>query len=381
MSEAEDTTWANVVYINSNLGRGGGEEVCRQWAAYLRRGGAGVGIINLGPNADVRPSFEALGCQVVQVDMHRDIDAVRSLRRLRRAVQAMRPNIVHTIGNPADLYGSVVARSLRIPAVLACGQNTLESWTTRARSAVAGRLVHRYVAASEACARSLRDDAHVPAHKIRVIHNGLDFGSLHEIRCTEPGQLRSELGLHASVPIVGTIGSLKDQKNYPRWLRIAAGVAMKVPDSHFVIIGGGPLEQELREVAAEYDLNGKIHLLGARADAQQLLRDFSVFLLASDREGFGLVLAEAQFLGIPVVATASGGVAEVVRDGVTGQVFPPSEEDAIASACVAVLLQPESVRAMVAAGPAWVESAFDGTRMSQQVCAEYRRVLDEAADG
>lgn len=375
MSDALALSGGSVLFINGNLGRGGGEEVCRQIAEQLRADGVPVDIVNLGPDRDAWTSFEQLGCRVDQIDLWRDLDAATSLRRLVRLIRERDPVIVHTIGNLANLYGSIAGRLAGTRAIVASEHNTLESWTTRGRAMLAGTLASSYIAVSTACAESLSHSAHVPRRKIRLIQNGIDLPRLIEIDRLPRGGLREELGIPVSAPIVGTVGSLKPQKNYPRWLRVAAMVAAAVPSAHFVVIGGGPLERALQAEAASSGLHGRLHFMGARSDGPQLLREFDLFLLTSDREGFGLALCEAQLFGVPVVATDTGGVREVVRDGVTGRLFDPSDEGALAAACAEILLQPAVASSMAAEGRVWIRSSFDGARMANEVRAEYSAAL------
>src|SRR5690606_21212677 len=84
-------------------------------------------------------------------------------------------------------------------------------------------------------------------------------------------------------------------------------------------------------------LRGVIHLLGVRSDVQELLPAFDVFALASNEEGLGLALIEAMAAGVPCVATAVGGIVEVVRDGVSGLLVPPADPTRLAAAIVQLL--------------------------------------------
>jgi glycosyltransferase involved in cell wall biosynthesis len=123
-----------------------------------------------------------------------------------------------------------------------------------------------------------------------------------------------------------------------------------------------------------------VHLLGFRADALGLLAQFTVFALSSHLEGLCTSLLDAQSLGVPVVATAVGGVPDVVTDGRTGRLVPPGDPEALAEALLEALERPEERRR-------WAEAAlvsvreFDVARMVERTLAEYEAVLRERHGG
>jgi glycosyltransferase involved in cell wall biosynthesis len=132
-------------------------------------------------------------------------------------------------------------------------------------------------------------------------------------------------------------------------LAAALEVVERLPDVRFVAVGQGPLEAEIRARHARLGLGDRMLLLGLRPDAVRVMGACDVFVLASHCEGLGVAVMEALALGLPVVATAVGGVPEVVEHGREGLLVPPGRPDEIAAALLAVLTDHELRRTMAAA--------------------------------
>src|SRR5262249_21475907 len=131
--------------------------------------------------------------------------------------------------------------------------------------------------------------------------------------------LRASIGVSPEATVVGTLASLTAEKNHALLLEAAVRVVARVPDSHFVWIGEGGPRGRLEGLRRSLWLDGRVHMIGFRHDAPALLRQFTLFTLPSIHEGLGTAVLEAQLAGIPVVATAVGGIPEIVEDGRTGR--------------------------------------------------------------
>lgn len=161
-----------------------------------------------------------------------------------------------------------------------------------------------------------------------------------EIR-TSAAEMRMSLGL-TDEPLVLTIGRLAPQKDYPTLLTVAALVRESNPDVVFAVVGDGPLRDNLQARIDAEDL--PVRLLGHRNDVAELLGAADVFLLTSHWEARALVIQEALQVGVPVVATAVGGVPELVEDSAV--LAFPGDADGLADGVRAVLAEPETANAM-----------------------------------
>jgi L-malate glycosyltransferase len=151
-------------------------------------------------------------------------------------------------------------------------------------------------------------------------------------------------------------------------------VLADVPDARFVIAGEGELRPSLERQIKEHHLEKHVLLTGFRPDVLSLHKAFDIFVMSSITEGLGTSLLDAMAAGKPVVATAVGGIPEVVVDGETGFLVPPRDHDAMAGAIVRLLTDEPLRRRMGEAGRARVRARFSAERMVQDTMKVYQRV-------
>jgi glycosyltransferase involved in cell wall biosynthesis len=157
----------------------------------------------------------------------------------------------------------------------------------------------------------------------------------------------------------------------------AALVVRRVPDARFVIAGEGELRGALEHQIKALGLEKHVILAGFRPDVLSLHKAFDIFVMSSLTEGLGTSLLDAMACGKPVVATTAGGIPEVVRDGETGLLVPPKDDQAMADAIVR-LLKDGSLRArMGAAGMSLANTRFSAERMVAETLAVYADVRAE----
>jgi glycosyltransferase involved in cell wall biosynthesis len=140
--------------------------------------------------------------------------------------------------------------------------------------------------------------------------------------------------------VVGTVANFKVGKGHMHLLDAAATVRLAVPDVRFVVVGQGPLEQEVRRRAGELGLEGTVVFTGYREDATRIMGSFDVLAIPSQYDGLSIALLEAMSLGKPAVITRVGGNPEVVEHGEHGLVVPSAEPGALADGLVALLQDP-----------------------------------------
>jgi len=174
----------------------------------------------------------------------------------------------------------------------------------------------------------------------QVVLQGIEVEHVRAQRA-ERAAVRAELGLDRTALVVGTVANLRAQKAYPDLLEAAVQVVEQLPDVRFVAVGQGPLEMEIRARHARLGLGNRFLLLGHRPDAVRVMAACDVFVLASLYEGLGVAIMEALALGLPVVATAVGGVPEVVEHGREGLLVAPGEPRVLAAALLTLLEDPE----------------------------------------
>jgi sugar transferase (PEP-CTERM/EpsH1 system associated) len=257
-----------------------------------------------------------------------------------RLLRRLRPAVLHSYNLSAVVYGPV-ALLAGVPVRVngAHGRDADDPHgTNRKHNALRRAMVpfyHCCYANSAAMEVWNRDVIGVPARKSRMLGNGIDT---ERFRPREPGDAVPEDWPFAPADIViGTVGRVQAVKDHATLVDAFALLREQVPAGRrdrvrLAIVGDGPLLDALRAKAAEAGLQHAIWLPGARTDVAAILRALSVFAMPSIAEGTPGSALEAMASGLPVAGTRVGGIPEVVEDGVTGTLVPPSDAAAMAAA-------------------------------------------------
>jgi glycosyltransferase involved in cell wall biosynthesis len=184
---------------------------------------------------------------------------------------------------------------------------------------------------------------------------------------------RAEFGLPADAPVVGTVAVLTEQKGVTYLLRAAQQLHRVRPDVRWLVVGGGALEQELREQAASLGLDRVVTFTGWRNDAADLLCTFDVFVMSSLWEAMPVALLEAMSARLPIVATEVGQNRAILQQEVGGLIVPPADHGEIASAVRRLLEQPALAASLAANARRRVEDHYTVAHMVRRYEALYER--------
>jgi glycosyltransferase involved in cell wall biosynthesis len=232
------------------------------------------------------------------------------------------------------------------------------------------RACERVIVASRAIG-SVVGSGGVGADRLRLVYEGVPD------RAPADGgrEALAGLGVPGGVPVVGNVAALTGHKDHATLVEAMALLRERLPEARLVIAGEGELRPALEAQVRELGLDDRVVLAGFRHDLDRLLPVFSAFCLSSRLEGLGTSLLDAMAFGLPVVATAAGGIPEAVEDRVTGRVVPPRDAPALAQALAEVLGDEERRRAYGAAGRRRFLERFTADHM----VGETLRVVAEVA--
>ncbi len=310
----------------------------------------------------------------------------RACRELRAAIRSFRPDVVHTHSSKAGILGRLAARREHVPVVVhsihGFGFGPHQPLPVRAAFLAAERAAARWTTAFVAVSRrNLEDGARLglfPRERARVIRSGVDLGAF---RARAGGdRVRAELGIPPAAPLVVQVACFKPQKAPERFVELAARLAGRVPDAHFLLVGDGALRPALERLRRAAGLEGRLHLPGWRRDVPAVLDAAAVATLTSRFEGLPRALVEALAAGVPVVAMAVDGVAEVVRDGENGFLVAEGDVGALADR-VAAVLGDGALRARLAAAAGEGLAEFERDAMVRRQEELYRELAAAAGLG
>ncbi len=300
--------------------------------------------------------------------------------RLWRLLREKRPAVVHT-RNLAALEMQVPAWFARVPVRIhgEHGRDVSDLDGSSRRYQRVRRIyspfVSHYIALSRDLAGYLTGPVGIAAGRVSQIYNGVDAQ-----RFTPAPQPQTIAGCPFSAPahwLVGTVGRMQAVKDQTLLARAFVRALALRPDLRerlrLVMVGEGPLRAAAQQVLDEAGVASLAWLPGERSDVSDVMRGLSCFALPSLAEGISNTILEAMAAGLPVVATAVGGNAELVDHGRTGEIVPAGDADALANALVRMAADPGRASDMGRAGRADVERRFS----LQAMVASYQRLYDE----
>lgn len=338
-----------VLLLADSLGVGGTERQTVALLDGLRASGrfdVRLGVIDSG--GALEPDAEAASAAVLRFDRRRRFDVTPALRLL-AAVRRERFALIHAVGWMAGMAGVLAARAARIPCLSATmfsdparldRRDRLRRW--------AARLADVGVANSEAALAAYGLRGH---RRAVVIHNGVDI---------DPYGARPA---PAGPPTLVMVANFSRYKDHGTVVEALALLRHAVPDARLLLVGrdGGTLASTTALIASR-GLLDHVRIVTDCLTPPSLLAAGHVGVLSSPSEGFSNALLEYMAAGLPVVATACPGNADLVRDGETGYLVPFGSAAALADRCAALLRDPARAAAMGRAGRAHVATHFSRAR-------------------
>lgn len=319
--------------------------------------------------------FQQAGCEVFPVgQLWHGIDP-RVIASTRRLLLKFRPEIVHGAVFEGVVMAAVAGRLARVPIII--GEETSDPagrrWTGHLYYRLLASLTDQMVAVSPAVAHYLTADLHIAAGKVRTIHNGV-----YEPPPAGPNEVqrvREEFGLCPQSFVVGCVGRLVDSHK-----RISdAIVAMQLirstcPDARLLVIGDGPDRAMLENYATSLGVASTVVFAGFQPRTRPFFEVMDMLLHPAGSEAFGLVLVEAMYAGLPVVATNVGGIPAVVMDGRTGFLVRPRQPEELADRILQLQRDPALRKRMGAAGLEHAREQFSEERYVGEVRAMYEEL-------
>ena len=293
-------------------------------------------------------------------------------RGVGRLLREKRFDLVH-----AHIYASAVAAAIatrRTGPRLVITEHTEAAWQTwwtrRVSRWAHGRASHT-IAVSTPIRRRLIGKDRVPHERISLIPNAVIPAD------DDPPDLSGTLpDGWLEGPLVGVVARLQPEKGVATFLKAAARVSKASPEARFLVVGDGPLREELLGLAGRLGMEDRVRFLGYRTDARALIGLLDVLVVPSLTEGSPLIVLEAMAAGVPVVASAVGGIPDQARHGEEGLLVPPGDPEALAGAMGELLRDPSRARLLGAAGRRRTENEFSHETLVRRIEGIYRAVLE-----
>lgn len=292
--------------------------------------------------------------------------------------RSRRPEVVHAWQDSSSIKAGIAAVIAGVPRIVLASRNVTpmnftyyQDYMRPAYRALASLDCVTFLNNSEAGAADYTQWLGLPRERFTVVRNGVNLGHLKRAEDELIREYRQSIGIPENAQVVGSIFRFWAEKRPILWLQTAVLVAKRFPEAHFLIIGEGPMRREMESFIDNNGLKGKVHLPGTCPEVATPLSAMNVFVLTSEFEGTPNVALEAQWLGLPVVATDAGGTRESFECNITGllAVTPATEE--ISSLIVEYLADKNRLAEAKTHGPQFVERAFGINRMIKETIELY----------
>lgn len=321
---------------------------------------------------------------ILEPTMVRELNPIKDLLALIRLTQLMRRGrytIVHTHSSKAGILGRWAAKLAGVPIIV----HTVHGWAHHERQHPLLRAYYillekltlpitdqMIAVTSKDIDKGLRDGIGQSANYL-IIRSGIELERFGHPQVPREAT-RAAWGIPQEATVVGSVTRLSPQKAPLDFVQAAALVARDYPDTYFVMVGDGPLRQEVEALATQLGIADRLVLTGLRRDVPELLAAFDLFALSSLWEGLPRVLPQAMATSLPIVATACDGSAEAIEEGVNGFLVPPGEPAVLAQRLCQLIAQPRLAQQMGAAGYARVQE-FSDRGMVSAIANLYTKLL------
>lgn len=318
-----------------------------------------------------------------QVEMTRaigsnDLKAIKSVRTL---IKKYNPDIVYAHSSKAGAIARVADIGLKNHCVynphgwafnMRCSAKKRAVYT--AIEKIAAPFCDKIICISDAEKQSAIDKKICKENKLQVIFNGVD------IEGYENGQngviKKRDLNIPEEAFVVGMVGRMSPQKAPDVFIKMAKQVKDKVPNAHFIIVGNGEQETEIREYAEDNDFSESLHITGWVDNPMSYVEIFDVACLLSRWEGFGLALPEYMMAGKPIVASRVDAIPNVIRNGKNGLLVEADDANGASEAVLQIYQEDDLRDRLVTQGLEDVHNRFNARRVSAEHGKLFERIME-----
>jgi len=322
--------------------------------------------------------FADAGCRIDVLGSLRHIADFAPYRNALKIIRDWQPDIVHGAVFEGVAIAAVAGRLGNVPIII--GEETSDPTNRRWKGHLLYRLLagmaHHMVAVSPAVQNYLLNGIKLPTSKVTLINNGVaePLTASSELK----NEIRKAHGIKHDDLVIGSCGRLDDQhKRFSDLIRALALVRRDCLNAKLLIVGNGPDEAMLRDLAAQLGVAEHVSFAGYQVDTRPYYNVMDIFALASAHEAFGLVLVEAMYARLPVVATCVGGIPGVVLERETGYLVPPRSPVALANWLVTLGKDASLRQKMGQKGLDRARNEFGSGRYIQQYDDLYQRLVNQ----
>lgn len=369
----ESAIQIRVAHVVQNLPIGGMERIVVSLVQNIDHRRFRPSVYCLEDGGALVPEIRSMGFEVTTMNKTPGLSYSLPFR-LAGLFRQDRVDLVHCHNFGSLVYGAIGGRLAGVGGVLYTAHGPEMPYGSRKAVFQRLPLVDRIITVSDYVRDSAINKAGLSPSRVTTIHNGVDVGRYSRIASTRE-QVRTQLGLTSDEPLLGVVARLTPEKDHDTLLQSLVLVRNDFDNVKLAIAGEGELMDALKKKVEHLGLSRSVWFLGNRGDVPELLQAMDLFVLSSRQEGLGITLLEAMAVGLPVVATNTGGIPEIVISGETGLLVPPEDASRFAEAVKWMLSHRDDGKEMGLRGQKRALQQFGVERMVEQYEAVYDEVL------
>jgi glycosyltransferase involved in cell wall biosynthesis len=362
-----------ILQIITTIDVGGAERHLLSLCSGLVSRGHRVDVGFLKGNGALRGEFERIGVNTERFALESPADVLSCVRQLHRHLKGHRYSVVHTHLLKANFVGGIAGRLAGIRCVVASKHNDepqlRKPWIAQLHKH-SSRLDRRIICSSRHILDHMVRFGGVEASRCDVVYYGIEAARGEDDRAID---LRAEVGADRPTFLIACVARLIPRKGHRHLLEAMSKVVALHGDVRLLVVGAGSIREDLENRCRRGGLQEYVVFTGERMDVPAILHDVDVLVLPSEAEGLGLVLLEAMAAGKPVVASAVGGIPEIVIDGETGFLVQPGSPGALAERICSLLEDPQLAARMGEHGLQRQRRMFSADSMVERILDVYRR--------
>jgi len=362
----------NILFLTTHLNTGGISIYIKTLAREFRQRGHRIFIVSSG--GDMEDEIARIGVEhfIFNIRTKSEISPkiYLALKKLNRLIKEKNIEIIHAQTRVTQVMGTLAAKMTGRVFLSTC-HGYFKPRLVRRIFPCWGKTV---IAISEPVVQHLTKDFKINKQRIALISNGLDIRDFPIIDDNTRQQRHREFDLNDS-PVIGIIARLSEVKGHSILIKAMNLIIQKFPKAVLLIIGQGNMENSLKQMVGELNLQNNVRFLPIVNQTSAVLGLMDIFVMPSLQEGLGLAVMEAQASGLPVVASRVGGLPSLIEDGKTGLLVRPNDSQELAVAIVKLLKDPAKAKALGLSARKFIEKEFSSIKMAEDTLRVYQHLL------
>ena len=293
-----------------------------------------------------------------------------------KIMNGLSQNIVHVHGFKENFIGGFVARIVNANAIVRTHHGKGIIGLARRYDFIEhinDFLLTDFIIAVSFDLKEILEKNGISSHKISVVHNGIMPDA--QVNSAPIQVLKQKIGIEDDEFVIGAIGRLVAVKDYKTFIAGAKIILEVHQKTKFIVVGDGPLQNDLEAQAIKLNIIDKIKFLGFQEDVMGIIQTFDIFAMTSLHEGIPMALLEAMSMKKPIVATNVGGIPEIICDSQNGLLIPAEDPEALANACLRLQRNATLRNCLSHCGFEYIQRKYSLKIMAEQTLAVYKEVL------